>query len=364
MSRLTRTGGEGHADYSAVNLREALDFEPLYGDAGTAPLPPLDYAEAEDEVAAAAQAEFLSYELPPEDWHPVDALGQPSNPIVRFVDGSLATTTAGSIVAEGVRRPVLVSTLGAAELFLDERRLHRPEVGYRILVTASFISNGVPLRLIDALREQLAVLGIELIDFETSDMTTNFDILKSRTWNLLREEMEGLEKEIVLSRPYVSTLADGLLDRRLTTAEVIAQPVAGMVKRNLRQYLPDGLLPCLYRLEPGQRSPAFVIHTGGPELLSWYVKVAGVNVGPGSGLIRLAYTRDYLESNFTSEARFQEISAISRQVFSIRCREESYARYLVSLEPIVRLEDQLHALLPGVERFATRLRNHIWRGRP
>lgn len=364
MSRLTRTGIEDSADYSDVSLRDALQFEPLYGDAGTAPLPPLDYAEAEDEEAAAAQTELLSYELPLDEWKPIAASGQPSAPIVRFVDGSLATTTAGSIVVDGLRRPVLVSTVGAAELFLDDRVLRRPEAGYKILVTASFISNGVPIRLLDALREELHALGIELIDFETSEMTANFDTLKSRTWNLLREEMEGLEKEIVLSRPDVSTLADGLLDRRLTTAETLARPVAGMVKRNLRQYLPDGLLPCLYQLEPGQRSPVFGIRTQGAELVSWYVKVAGAIVGPGSGLIRLAYTRDYLESSFSGEARFDEVSAISNQLCSLRCREESYARYLVSLEPIVRLEDQLHALLPGVERFATRLRNHLWRGRP
>lgn len=363
MSRLTRTGVDGSADYSDVSLRDALNFEPLYGEGGAAPLPPLDYAEAEDEEAAAAQAELLSYELPPDEWHPIEASGEPSNPVIRFVDGSLATTAAGYVVADGLRRPVLVSTVGAAEIFLDGRSLRRPEGGYKILVTASFISNGIPIRLLDLLREQLDALGIHLMDFETADITTNFDTLKSRTWNSLREEMEGLEKEIVLARPGVSTLADGLLDRRLTTADTLANPVAGMVKRNLRQYLPDALLPCLYQLGAGQRSPAFGIRTEGADLVSWYLKVAGTAVGPGSGLIRLAYTREYLESSFSGRNRFEELSAISHQVFSLRCREESYARYLVSLEPIVRLEDQLHALLPDVERFATRLRNHLWRGR-
>jgi len=43
----------------------------------------------------------------------------------------------------------------------------------------------------------------------------------------------------------------------------------------------------------------------------------------------------------------------------LRCREGSYPRAGVSLEPIVRVEDELHALLPDIRQVAARLQRAL-----
>lgn len=361
MSRLSRTGSTSATGLpdGGGSVGTALQFQPLFGEGGWIPILPLDHAEAEDEQDSESAAELLGYEQDTDSWRPLTVGGEATNPPVRFVDGSVSSVTAGLCSVDGVRRPVLVSSLGAAEMFLEDRRLYRPVAGYRVIVAAALVSNGIPSRLLDALREELFGLGIQLIALESAEMTANFEILRRRTWDFLKQEMEGLEREILLARPDTPTLADGLLERRLTTLESHRQPVVGMVKRNLRQYLPNSLAPMLYELHAGQRSPAFIIKTPNAELVSWYLKIVDGSIGPGSGLIRLAVPRDYLEKEFTGSSRFRELSGISQRVCALRCREESYARHSVSLEPIVRLEEQLHALLPGVDRFAARLRKYL-----
>ena len=148
------------------------------------------------------------------------------------------------------------------------------------------------------LRRHLSDLGIQLFALETKDFGPNYEVLRRRTWDFLKQEMEGLEREILLARPDVPTLADGLLERRLTTIESQRQPVVGMVKRHLRQYLPDPLTAMLYELKSGQRSPAFVIKTPNAEIVSWYLKLVDGAIGPGAGLVRLAMPREYLEREF------------------------------------------------------------------
>lgn len=360
MRRLSRDGIPSGSEMSSKlgGVGAVLQFQPVYGEGGWIPMPPLDHAEAEDEQEAASEAELFSYEVDIDSWSPIAASGEASNPPVRFVDGTISSTTAGLCTVQGVRRPLLVASLGAAELFLDGSRLYRPDDGYRVIVALAIVSNGIPSRLLETLREELFDLGIHLIALETAELTMNFELLRRRSWDFLKQEMEGLEKEIILRRPEISTVADGLLERRLTTQESHTQPVIGMVKRNLRQYLPNKLAPMLYDLSVGERSPTFVIRTPHAELVSWYLKLAGGPISPGNGLVRLAVAREYLET-FQGAERFDEVSGISSRLCALRCREESYERNLVSLEPIVRLEDQLRALLPSVDPFAARVRKHL-----
>lgn len=368
MSRLTR--GSSQAD-GAVNpasgsgkdrhVGARLNFRAIEGEGGFVPLPAIEQAEAEDEQQAAAKAEMLAYESELSSWQPVTCVGEAERPPTRFVDGSVVSTTAGVCRVDGIYRPILIASLGAMEVDLDDRRLYRPPNGFKAMIAAALISNRIKTSLLDALREELSGSGIQLIALESQDFGPNYEVLRRRTWDFLKQEMEGLEREILLARPQVPTLADGLLERRLTTVEAQQQPVIGMVKRNLRQYLPDSLAAMLYELKPGQRSPAFVIKTVHAELVSWYLKLTGGSIGPGAGLVRLAMPRAYLERQFGADRRFREISGISRMLCTIRSRQESYARYRVSLEPIVRLEEQLHAVLPPIDQFAARLRLRLGR---
>jgi hypothetical protein len=96
----------------------------------------------------------------------------------------------------------------------------------------------------------------------------------------------------------------------------------------------------LFSLTPGQRSPAFLIETEKAVLVSWYLRLADPGLGtPTAGIVRVAATRTWLELSFPDPvARFAEISAVSAWLCQLRCRDASYARSAVSLEPIVRLE--------------------------
>ena len=206
-------------------------------------------------------------------------------------------------------------------------------------------------------------MGAYFIGLESEELPADFEVLRRRTWDSLKQEMEGLEREILLSRPDTSTLADGLLERRLTTLESQRQPVVGMVKRNLRQYLPTRLALLLYELRRGQRSPSFVIKTPNAELVSWYLRLSEGPMSPGAGLIRLALPREYLDKQFPNDDRFAEISAHFQPSVELRCRQESYGRHRVSLDPIVQVENQLHALLPDVGLFAAKVKLRLHPGR-
>lgn len=354
MSRLSRNVSD-----VGQGIGHSLSFRPVLGQAGYSPYPLIDQVEAEDEEGPTA--ERFEYERDTESWAPITAHGPAVAAPVRFVDGSVVSTTAGVCCVDGIYRPILIASLGAMELWLEARRLHRPKPGYRVMVAAAMVSNRIRARLLDELRGELSDLGIQLIALESEDPLHSYEVLQRRTWDYLKQEMEGLEREILLGLPEVPSLADGLLERRLTTIQSQRQPVVGMVKRNLRQYLPNSLAPVLYELQAGQRSPAFVIKTPHAELVSWYLRLTDGPMGPGAGLIRLAVPKEYLEREFVEDERFREISGISRRLCELRCRQESYGRHAVSLEPIVRLEEQLHALLPPINQFAARLRRRLGR---
>jgi hypothetical protein len=318
-------------------------------------MPPLDLAEAEDEEQAAAAAELLDYEVGSDSWAPIAIGGIPKSRIRRFVDGSVFSVTAGTCRIDGSFRPLLVGALGALELELAGRRLFRPQVGYRIAVVAAMLTAGIAEGPLHRLKDLCSDAGIQLLALDT-DVDANYEVLRRRTWDVLKQEMEGLERELLLNRPDCPTLADGLLERRLTTIESQQQPVVGMVKRNLRRYLPPRLETLLYDLSAGQRSPAFVIKTPHAELVSWYLRLTDGPMSPGSGLVRLAAPREYLERALTIPDRFAELNGWSNQLVGWRCRQESYARHRVSLDPIVEVEDQLHALLPEAGYYAGKLK--------
>ncbi len=359
-SGLTSASGSTEDDASRP-IGSMLDFRPVDGEAGYLPLPVLEQAEAEDEEGTRAQQ--LDYEVRADAWAPIAAKGWPVQPLARFVDGSVVSVTAGVCTVGGMHRPLLVGSVGALELDLKGRRLERPHGGYRVTVVAAMLINGLASRTVDRLRAVLVSLGAQLIGLDSGDSSADYEVLRRRTWDALKEEMEGLEREILLSRPDVSTLADGLLERRLTTIQSQQQPVVGMVKRNLRQYLPTRLALFLYELRGGERSPSFVIKTPNAELVSWYVRLSDGPMSPGAGLIRLSVSREYLERTFPLSERFAELSAVSNQVRELRCRQESYGRHRVSLDPIVQLEDQLHALLPDVGHFAAKVKLRLHPGR-
>ncbi|HEU5320062.1 MAG TPA: hypothetical protein VFX28_04620, partial [Methylomirabilota bacterium] len=73
-------------------------------DAGAPPFPGF---EADEEDETAAETKDLDFERPQADWRPI-APGAPTRDVpLRFIDGSVATRTVGSLIVEGRRRPLL-----------------------------------------------------------------------------------------------------------------------------------------------------------------------------------------------------------------------------------------------------------------
>jgi hypothetical protein len=175
--------------------------------------------------------------------------------------------------------------------------------------------------------------------------------------------MEAAERAVLLDDPDTPAVVDGLLERRLTSTSSQMTPAYGVVKRQLRRYLPDSLVHVLYGLAAGERTPAFLLATEHGEFVSWYVRLTtsafsarGIGVGPSYGIVRLSVARAYIEERFHDSAeRFAELSAVSAAIVELRHRERSYDRAAVSLEPIVRVEDQLHAVMPDIAQITARL---------
>jgi len=340
-----------------TRLGKRLGFTPV-NDAGFLKLPPVDSAEADDEEAQKARLDQASYEVPAWEWAPIASSGTPSAPPSRFIDGSLHSRTVGVVRVAGTLRPLVLAVVGAVELRLHGRKLERPADGQRTDCVLCLAANQMGTELTLELDQAVAERGIRLIARESDVETHDFEMIRRRAWDFAKGEMEELERRLLLRDASTPALADGLLERRLVTIESQRQPAIGMVKQVLRHYLPAPFTSMLYDLRPGDRTPAFLLQTKNAQLVSWYLRLGeGELMGPGQGLVRLSVPLEYFERRFpTPRARTAELSALSNFLRQIRCRELSYGRAAVSLEPIVRAEEQLHALLPPIEQRAAALR--------
>jgi hypothetical protein len=347
----------GRAPYPDLReLARRYDARPL-DDRPFEPLPLADQALEQDEEALKARLRQLSYELPASEWRPISCGGEPIDPPRRFIDGSVFSRSVAVLSVEGRRRPAVLACLGALALHLEAGRLVRPDEGFRVRTVLCLLSNGVPQEDLRQMADGLEPLGIELVISETAELAVDFEVLRRRTWDLAKERMEEAEKEVLFAAPDIPAVVDGLLERRLVTVASQAMPAVGVVKRQIRRYLPDSHLNLFYDLAPNQRTPAFLLETEHATVVSWYLRLSAADgLSPGYGIVRLAVPQDYLERRFPArEERWAQLSALSDWLRGLRCREASYPRAGVSLEPIVRVEDELHALLPDIRQVAARL---------
>src|SRR5262249_6176056 len=142
------------------------------------------------------------------------------------------------------------------------------------------------------------------------------------------------------------TLLDGRLASRLLTAPSARRGlVIGVVKTHARNYLHDQGWRTLLDLRPGQRTPFFRIdrRQAGREprlpVATWYLKLAGGDL-PNWGVVRVEVPWAQFADRWpTRDQQTWLVSRLSRWLIDARCRQQSYARMPVSLDPIVRAED-------------------------
>jgi hypothetical protein len=326
-------------------------------DASVGSVPFMSQSPAEDEEDPKARARQLSYEMPASEWQAIPCQGAPVRPPHRFIDGSLFSRTVATFTVGGRRYPAVLACVGALALQLDGRRLVRSPNSLHVETVLCLLSNGMRHDDLLTLDSGLKSLNIRLVTMETTEIVADIEVLRKRCWDLAKQQMEEAERKILLAQPRVPALVDGLLERRLTTVESHGMPAIGMVKRQMRQYLPPAHVGFLYDLKPSERTPAFVIETKQASIVSWYMRLSEAETqSPSYGIVRLAATQEYLERSFPRRTdRWAEISALSRWTYTLRHREGSYPRVGISIEPIVRVEDELHALLPNIDQQVVRV---------
>jgi hypothetical protein len=337
------------------SLAHDISFSPL-DDTSFAPLPLADQTLEDDEHVLHLRWK-VSYECQAARWEPIRCSGVPINPPRRFIDGSIFSRTVGLLRFAGKARPAVLASVGALALELNGTTLFRPANGLRLECVLSLISNDVPLEALYGLEKGLKGLGIRLVHATTHQMAVDFEMLRRRTFDMAKDKMEEAERELLLVAQDTPALVDGLLERRLTTVQSQQMCAYGLVKRQMKHYLPESYYGLLYDLKPGERTPAFVVETKNANLASWYLRLSRPDAtSPSYGLVRMTTPLECLERNFPAEEdRWREISAVSAFIQSLRHRESSYSRVGISVEPIVRVEDELHALLPDVRQMAARL---------
>ncbi|OAI52368.1 hypothetical protein AYO44_16635 [Planctomycetaceae bacterium SCGC AG-212-F19] len=156
---------------------------------------------------------------------------------------------------------------------------------------------------------------------------------------------------------------DGKLAGRIGSAAAAERPLlVGIVKRVAADLHPGGWRTLL-GLRPGQRTPVFKLSGigGGKEAdmptASWFLKLAGgPRLAPNWGFVRVDVPWIQFESHFASSLGF--VGRLSRWLIDARCRQESYARMPVSLEPIVRAEESLKSLFTPFGLLRNRFLRH------
>jgi hypothetical protein len=317
----------------------------------------------------------LGPEVEPEDWKPVIPSEQPAHPgeyPTRFIDGChtghpvscLRNPTHGWPVA------VFLAEVGGVAMRLDGRTLVREFVGLERVVSfvvdafpwdevegfAAAVSNlaEFPLRLLPARRPQGA--DVNLFDYEVHRQQA-----ETRT----KQEMATWEAVAIDADPTAVTLLDGRLASRLLTAPTARRElIVSVVKTHAQNYLHDQGWRTLLELRPGQRTPFFKIdrrQTGSEAALpvaTWYLKLAGGDL-PNWGVVRVEVPWVQFADQWPGRAQQTGfVNRLSRWLIDARCRQESYARMPVSLEPIVRAEDSLRSLFTPFALLRNRFLRH------
>ena len=322
-----------------------------------ASVPPFPGLEADEEDDTKAGRVDLDFERPQAAWAPIPPADPPDDRPVRFIDGSIKSKTVGSIVVGMRRRPLIAAAVTAAALEFDAglggRSLKRG-TGARKAKVLALHSNRIEEADPRASIHPLGEIGVKLLTSEV-EAQGDFDTLRRTTRSIAMLAMEEAERDVMLAEMGKPTLMDGLLERRLA-AQRHDVPVIGLVKRQMATYLPAGLQELTYTLQPGERTPAFVLDT--PQhvtLVNTYVRLSSqTGASPSYGVVRVTVPLEYVEREHRDDMPAY-LSGLAGYLYRIRCRDQGYTRSGISVDPIVRCEDHLHAILPNLDALIPKL---------
>jgi hypothetical protein len=316
--------------------------------------PPLDSFETSGDEEEGPKV-ALDFELPPDAWKAravatdkVDPAAMPQ----RFIDGCHYGTTVICLKDSlGHPIPVRLAEIGGVCLRIDGRALQREFAHIERIVC--LIVDPFPWHEVEAFAASLAEkIGMRLLPAlppivdDLRQLTYDYARMEQRTYTQAQVEMRVLEELALGQDAETLTLVDGPLGR-------IEHPgVIGAVKQHRKNYLHPRGWQVFYDLKPGERSPAFRLASQSSPVVSWYLKLDGAHGAmPNWGVVRVEISCDHFERQ---GGDFGYLDRISNALLHLRCRQGSYARAPVSLEPIVRAEESLKSLLMSPATLAQR----------
>jgi hypothetical protein len=357
-----------------MNNRQVIArFLRAYGAAGVGDTPAQPYLPdiADEEEPAGPDTVDLEIELPVAKWAArivAEAPPRAGEHPLRFIDGCLAAIPVLYMrPPQGWPIPVLVAELGAVALRLAGRTLVREmALVERVL---SFVADPFPWAEVEAFASAVVLdpeLKARFVPANRPPIERNpfdYEVMRAQAYHRCEQEMLNAERLALASDVTAPTLVDGKLPGRIGSAAAAERPLlVGVVKR-VSANLHDEGWRTLLGLRPGQRTPVFKLSGmgGGKEAdmptASWFLKLAGgPRLAPNWGFVRVDVPWVQFESHFGSSLGF--VGRLSRWLIDARCRQESYARMPVSLEPIVRAEDSLKSLFTPFGLLRNRFLRH------
>lgn len=338
----------------------ATSARPLFGPYDATPLndagsPPAASLEGDEEQEDGRAAEDLNYELRTHLWRAIPPREPEGAMPVRFVDGSVVTRVAGALRVDGRQRPLTAAVIAAAALETEGRTLRRG-AGARTRRLLCMYADGMDQEHLDAAARMLAGHDVELHTRRSTSPLRDFDTLRMQTRSIAFMALENTERDVLEVDSETPTLVDGLLERRLAGRHNNVIPAVGLVKRQIATYLPAALQQLVYDLRPGERTPAFVLRPEEIPLVNVYLRLsAQPGASPSYGIVRVQAPLEYVEATYPGEEKGRYLSALAGYLWRLRHRDESYERAGISIEPIVRVETHLHAILPSIDALIPKL---------
>ena len=333
-----------------------IDFLVNYGarrvrDYDTQPLLLTEGQVLDEDAEDAPDQKGLSYEMPAEEWRPLNVLRVPLPGVwvyrpLRFVDGKdVGQTVAWLQSRQGYPVPVRLSQIGAVVMRDVDGELRR-EFGV-VERVVSLMTDLFPWEEIESFAVALQERGFRLLPVQKPEggYSYDFERMRKTTQNRSNDEMVRLECQALAAEATTPTVVDGRLEPRTRAFDPATTPVAGVIKSHSKNYLHAKGWQTFYQLTPGQRTPAFRLPTRNLDVVSWYLRLDGAEGDlPNWGVVRVEVAESFLLEQFDTEWP-NYINQLSRLLYLYRCRDQNYGRAAVSLLPIQEAERSLGACL-------------------
>lgn len=313
-----------------------------------------------DEEAEEGPKVTLDFELAADAWVSRTVTSDSPDPAAvpqRFIDGCHSGETVAWLMDSANHPiPIRLAEIGGVCMRIDGRALRRECVHIERVV--SLIVDPFPWHEVESFATALMETGIRLlpaklpmIEKGKRGLSHDYELMRKQTHATPQDEM-GVLEELALCQDLGSlSLVDGRLGR-FHKVDLPTHDVIGVIKRHSEYYLHSKGWEVFYSLEPGQRTPAFQLRSKELPVVTWYLRLEGAHGAmPNWGIVRVEISIAHFERQ---RCNFSYLDRLSNALLHLRCRQNSYARAPVSMDPIVRAEESLKSLLTPPATLAQR----------